>query len=97
MPIRGFWDEVPETVWTATGSGHVFQVKRHLEDFVEKALKHYRPYYFTFAANEGVKVPLYRRLAERLCRRHGYGLAVSEDGSLFRFTRKVKDEYPDSA
>lgn len=87
---RGFWDKPPETVWATTGTGHVFEVKRHIEDFIHRALQRYRPHYFTYTANEFVKVKVYRRFAERLCKRHGYTLAVSEDGATFRFTQKAK-------
>ena len=83
---RGFWDEPPDAVWTTTGAGHVFEVKRHVEDFIDKVLRLYQPFYFAFSANETAKVSVYRRFARRLCRRYGYDLAVTNGGTTFRFT-----------
>ena len=86
---RGFWDEPPETVWTTTGAGRVFEVKRNVETFVGAAIKHHRPYYFSYHANEAVKISLYHTFAERLCKRHGYRLTVTDEGTVFRFTRRT--------
>ena len=67
---RGFWDEPPDAVWTTTGAGHVFEVKRHVEDFIDKVLRHHQPYYFTYGANgngehvfHGSSSPACRKLA----------------------------------
>ena len=83
---RAFGDDPPTTVWTTTGAGHVFEVRRHVQDFIDKAIQRFRPFYFAFGANEAVKVRLYLRLAARLCKRHEYGFALGDDG-LFRFTK----------
>ena len=86
---RSFGDDPPDTVWLTTGAavGHIFQVRRHVEDFIVNALRRYNPFFFTFAANQVGKISLYRRVAERLRRRHGF--SVHEDGGVFRFTRTV--------
>jgi len=36
---RAFGDAPPETVWTTTGSGHVFEIKRHVEDFIDRVVR----------------------------------------------------------
>ena len=86
-----FGDEPPETIWTTTGTGHVFEVRCHVESFIDQVLWRFRPYYFEFSANQASKMSLYRRFAQRLCRRHGYCLAVGADGSTFRFDREAGD------
>ena len=81
---RAFWDEPPETIWTTTGTRHVFEVKRHVETFIDQALRRFRPHYFEFSANQTSRMSLYRRFAQLLCRRHGYCLTVGADGCIFR-------------
>ena len=54
---RSFGDGPPETVWSVTGSGHVFEIKRHVEDVIDKVIKRFNPFYFTYSANEGGENP----------------------------------------
>lgn len=76
-PFGAFHDELPERIslrspQTATRS--IFKVKREVMRFIDQALRKYKPYYFTFAANEHAKISLYRRIAERIARTHGFTL-----------------------
>ena len=84
---RGFGDAPPDTVWTVTDQAikHIFEIRRQVEDFLDRAIRRFRPYYFVFSANEDSKRPLYRRLARRLATKHGYHLTVDE--AVFRFVR----------
>ena len=85
---RSFGDAPPDTLWTVTNQGgkHIFTIRRQARDFVDNALRRYRPYYFVFVANEDRKCTLYRRFAQRLCDQYGYDLAVDE--ATFRFVRQ---------
>jgi hypothetical protein len=74
---RAFGDAPPETVWTTTGSGHVFEIKRHVEDFIDRVVNRFNPFYFSYCSNEPVKLPLYRRFARRLCTRHPADFSAS--------------------
>jgi hypothetical protein len=69
---RRFGDDPPDTMWTATHTGNVFGVKRRISAFLDKALRRYAPYYFTFSALEEVRRPIYKKFAERICGRYGY-------------------------
>jgi hypothetical protein len=76
-PFGPFHDELPERIslrspQTATSS--IFKVKREVMRFIDHALRKYKPYYFTFTANEHAKISLYRRIAERIARSHGFTL-----------------------
>ena len=88
---RAFWDDPQDTVWTETkvAARHVFAIRRQVEDFLGQAIRHYRPYYFTYSANEVAKVSLYERVARRLARRFGYQVVTGTAGTglAFRFYR----------
>lgn len=81
----GFWDEPPERIWTTTGTGHVFNVKRKITEFLEHTLNRYSPYYLSFVALEERRLSLYEKFAHRIGKQYGY--YVARENLSFRFSR----------
>lgn len=86
---RAFGDDPPDAIWTDTGTGHVFEVKRNVCEFFDKVLRRYKPYYFTFTAIEVTRVLIYKWIAAKLCARYGYSVTTEEflSGARYRFIR----------
>ena len=84
---RGFWDPLPERILGRTHAArYVLHVAAQVRRFIESVVARRRPHYFTYAASEADRMPLYCRFGERLARRYGYLMTV--DGPAFRFTRQ---------
>lgn len=74
---RMFGDEPPETIWEKTDTRYVFRVLKEVKAFIDSAIRRYKPYYFTYSANEEVKASSYRRFAERIAKKYGYSLGIA--------------------
>jgi hypothetical protein len=79
-PVGAFHDAVAERTSRRsprTALRAILEVKREVMNFIDQALCEYRPYFFTFSANEHVSISLYRRIAARIARTHGFTLYVA--------------------
>jgi hypothetical protein len=50
-----FYDEPPLTIFTQTESQNIFAVKKHIDYFIGKVIKRYKPYFFFYASNDPSK------------------------------------------
>ena len=83
----GFGDEPPDTVWTIsehTRARNIFRILPEVRTFIDNVIARYKPYYFTYSANEPEKERVYRRFAHNIANRFGYQLHELKPGS-FRF------------
>lgn len=81
-----FFEPWPERVYEVEiPVKNVFRIKREVLDFLDTLLRNVRPYFFDFSASTARRLPVYRRIAQRLAAQHGYWL--EQDGFAFRFYR----------
>ena len=81
-----FFEPWPERVYEVDiPVKNVFRVKREVLDFLDTLLHDVRPYFLDFSASTARRVPVYRRIAQRLAAPHGYWL--EQDGPALRFRR----------
>jgi len=87
-----FGDEPPLMIFTQTESQNIFAVKKHIDDFIGKAIKRYKPYFFFYASNEASKWFLYKKYGDRLAQNYGYDMHHDDD--LKGFTLPVVQSKP---
>jgi hypothetical protein len=75
----GFGDEPPLTIFTQTESQNIFVVKKQVDEFIGKAIKRYKPYFFFYASNEASKWFLYKKYGDRLDQKYGYDMHRDDD------------------
>jgi len=88
----GFGDEPPLEIYTKVDSKNVFAVKRHVEDFIGKALKRYKPYYFHYYANEDHKRSAYYKFGLYIAKKYGYTMYVDDVGSKYTFMKNPDND-----
>lgn len=81
----GFGDEPPLEIMSKIDSKHVFRIKSEIMDFIDKALKRYKPHYFFYYANEDHKRSLYYKIGLYLAEKYGYNMVSDPELSKFGF------------
>lgn len=86
-PDPHWWDDPPEYILDDdVTTKSIIKVYHEVRDFLDKAIRRYDPYYFTFSANEERKIPLYTKFAERIAKQYGYHLSKPTN-YVFKFYR----------